>query len=100
MRNRQIAILYAPSNLGLRPPELGSVPGCYKLPWALRDRNLLTALHALDLGAVVPPRYHAEWQPGEGDRNADAIAAFSIMLASRVQQLLDACHFALVLGGD
>ncbi len=100
MLNRQIAVLDAPSNLGLRPPEPGAVPGCYKLPWALRDRNLLTAIHATDAGALVPPRYRAAWSAGEGDRNADALAAFSIMLADRVSSLLKAEVFALVLGGD
>lgn len=38
---KRIAILDAPSNLGLRPPEPGAVPGCYKLPWALRNCGLL-----------------------------------------------------------
>ncbi len=54
MMKRQITVLDAPSNLGLRPPEPGAVPGCYKLPWALRDRNLLAAIHATDAGSLVP----------------------------------------------
>lgn len=100
MAERQIRVLDAPSNLGLRPPEAGVAPGCYKLPWALRDRGLLPALGAADAGAVVPPRYRAEWQPGDGVRNAEAIARYSVALADRVQALLDAQAFALVLGGD
>ncbi|KAB8140154.1 arginase family protein [Chloroflexia bacterium SDU3-3] len=100
MADRQIAILDAPSNLGLRPPLPGAVPGCYKMPWALRDRGLLASLGARDAGALVPPRYRAEWQPGEGDRNAEAIASFSLALADRVGAIIDGGQFALVLGGE
>ena len=85
---RSITVLDAPSNLGLRPPEVGAVPGCYKLPWALRDRGLVRTILAADLGSVVPPHYNAQWTPGQGDRNAEAIAAFSVVLADR----LDLAH--------
>jgi arginase len=100
MSKRRIVVLDAPSNLGLRPPEAGAVPGCYKLPWALRDRKLLQAIEATDAGVIIPPRYRAEWQPGQGDRNADAIALFSIALADRVHALVEQQAFALILGGD
>ncbi len=97
---RPLIVLDAPSNLGLRPPEDGAVPGCYKLPWALRDRDLLSALRAQDGGSLVPSRYRAAWTSGEGVRNADAIAAFSIQLADRIQPPLRAGTRTLVLGGD
>lgn len=100
MKHTQISLLDAPSNLGLRPPEAGSVPGCYKLPWALRDRGLPGLLGAQEAGSLAPPRYRAEWQPGDGDRNAEAIAAYSTALAARTGQILDAGNFPLVLGGD
>lgn len=97
---KNVALLDAPTNLGLRPPEAGAVPGCYKLPWALRDQGLLDALTAQDAGAVVPPRYRAEWQPSDGDRNGSAIASYAVMLADRVSGLLDHQRFPVVLGGD
>ncbi|HEY0603728.1 MAG TPA: arginase family protein [Herpetosiphonaceae bacterium] len=100
MTDRRLAVLDAPSNLGLRPPEPGSVPGCYKLPWALRDRNLVASIDATDAGALVPPRYRAEWHPGDGTRNAAAIAAFSTQLADRLGALIEAERLPLVLGGD
>lgn len=100
MRPHSLVVLDAPSNLGLRPPGHGSVPGCYKQPWALRDRGLLDRLSAHDAGAVVPGRYRAAWRAGSGDRNAPAIAAFSRALADRVGRLLDAGHWPLVVGGD
>ena len=54
---RRIAILDAPSNLGLRPPTETSVPGCAKAPGALRDHGLLARLGARDAGCLTPPRY-------------------------------------------
>ena len=97
---KQIALLDAPSNLGLRPPEAGSVPGCYKLPWALRDRQLLASLAATDAGSLVPPRYQSAWTAGDGDRNAQAIATFSGQLADRVGAILQQEALPLLLGGD
>ena len=98
---RRIVALDAPTNLGLRPPAEGVVPGCYKAPWALRDAGLLPRIGASDGGAVVPGRYdRAGWQPGDGAFNASAIADFSIRLASRVVRYVAAGEFVLVLGGD
>ncbi|HEX8145239.1 MAG TPA: arginase family protein [Pyrinomonadaceae bacterium] len=100
MGERNIIVLDAPSNLGLRPPEDGAVPGCYKLPWALRDRGLLEAIKADDGGSLVPPRYRSQWKPGDGDRNADAVASYSISLANRLQSIIRESRKVLLLGGD
>lgn len=97
---RSVVMIDAPSNLGLRPLVEGVIPGCYKLPWALRDQRLIDRLGASDGGAVVPPPYRAQWVPGEGDRNATGIADYSIKLANRVEALIHAERQVLVLGGD
>ena len=95
------AVIDAPSNLGLRPPVEGAVPGCYKLAGALRDNGLLARLDAEDAGCVTPPRYdRGGWRPGDGVFNAPAIAAYSRRLAGRLANILDAGRFAVVLGGD
>ncbi len=39
-RMRRIVVLDAPSNLGLRPPVPGTVPGVYKLAGALREQGV------------------------------------------------------------
>lgn len=96
---KKLVLLDAPSNLGLRPPADGVVPGCYKLPWALRDRGLLTRLGGEEGGSLVPPRYVSTWQPEDGDRNTEAIADFSLRLADRVQALTSE-RLVVVLGGD
>jgi len=99
--SRRIAVLDAPSNLGLRPPTPTSVPGCAKAPGALRDRGLLSRLGARDAGCLTPPRYDpADWRPGDGVCHADHIAAYSVRLARRIGAIIDADEFPLVLGGD
>ncbi|GAB2573433.1 hypothetical protein Aab01nite_19950 [Paractinoplanes abujensis] len=98
---RRIAVLDAPSNLGLRPPTATSVPGCAKAPGALRDHGLISKLDARDAGCLTPPRYDAgDWRPGDGVAHAAQIAAYSRALADRIGGILDAGEFPVVLGGD
>ena len=98
---RRIAVLDAPSNLGLRPPTATSVPGCAKAPGALRDQGLLTRLGARDAGCLTPPRYDpGDWRPGDGVAHAAEIAAYSRALADRIGAILDNGEFPVVLGGD
>jgi arginase len=98
---RRIAVLDAPSNLGLRPPTPTSVPGCAKAPGALRDHGLVARLGARDAGCITPARYDpGGWQPGDGVAQSEDIAVFSKRLADRIGQLLEAGDFPLVLGGD
>ncbi|MGW6459818.1 arginase family protein [Streptomyces sp. NPDC055078] len=98
---RNIVVIDAPSNLGLRPPAPGTVPGCYKLAGALREQRIVPRLRAFDGGVVVPPRYdRGDWQEGDGVFNAAAIAAYTPRLADRIEQHVRAGSFALVLGGD
>jgi arginase len=97
---RSVVVLDAPSNLGLRPPAPGAVPGVYKLAGALRDKRLLERLGATDGGVVLAPRYQSQWEPGDGVRNEEAIERFSLRLADRVAVLLDQDAFPVVLGGD
>ncbi|HZE37436.1 MAG TPA: arginase family protein [Stackebrandtia sp.] len=98
---RRIAILDAPSNLGLRPPTPTTVPGCAKAPGALRDRGLVAQLAARDAGCLTPPRFDTgEWQPGDGVSQAAEIAEYSRRLADRIDAIVDAGEWPLVLGGD
>lgn len=99
-----IAVLAAPSNLGLRPPQATSVPGCAKAPEALREAGLharLLAAGAVDAGVVLPRRYLDDVDPDARRlRNQEAIIDHSRRLADRLGALLTDGHAPLVLGGD
>ncbi|WP_129768079.1 arginase family protein [Streptomyces sp. L-9-10] len=98
---RNIVVIDAPSNLGLRPPAPGVVPGCYKLAGALREQRIVQRLGAFEGGVVVPPRYdRGDWKEGDGVFNAAAIAAYTPRLADRIEHHVRAGDFPLVLGGD
>ncbi|MFG1816571.1 arginase family protein [Kribbella sp. NPDC049174] len=94
-------VLDGPSNLGLRPPVTGAVPGCYKLAGAIRDQGFLQRIGAGDAGCVTPPRYDREgWKPGDGVFNAEGIATYTVKLADRLTKLFDEERFVVLLGGE
>lgn len=99
-----IAIVSAPTNLGLRPPAPGSVPGTAKAPEALREAGLhrvLLSQGARDAGVVLPGRY--EDDPARDPRtlrNQDAIAEHARRLAARLVDIRRRGEAPLVLGGD
>jgi len=100
-----IAIVSAPTNLGLRPPVPGSVPGTAKAPEALREAGLHRRLldrGAVEAGVVLPGRYVDDdgSRPTGTIRNQSAIVAHARRLASRLVELRRAGHVPLVLGGD
>ncbi len=51
--DRRIVVIDAPSNLGLRPPALGVVPGVYKLAGALRDQGIVARRGVALLGQAA-----------------------------------------------
>ena len=97
-----IALLSAPSNLGLRPPEPTSVPGTAKAPEALREAGLFARFAeagALDAGVVLAGRYLDDATPGRL-RNQDAIIEHARRLARRIAEIRSEGSFPLVISGD
>ena len=90
-----IAVLDAPSNLGLRPPSAEREPGVRGLAGALRACGVVERLGARDAGVVAPPPYSFEMAS-----NREGIARYSLSLAARIGDLLDSRDFPVVLGGD
>jgi arginase len=97
---RRLAVLDAPSNLGLRPPRAGAEPGVRGMARALRRAGLLARLGAEDAGEVPAPPYAPDLDPALGVRNGAAIRRYSGALAARLGELLGAGVFPVVLGGD
>ncbi|MER5830639.1 arginase family protein [Streptomyces sp. NPDC002130] len=91
---RKLAIIEAPSVLGLRPT------GVEDLPAALLGAGLAEGLGAVHAGRVEPPPYQPERDPVTGVLNPGGIAAYSVALADAVGEVLDDGRFPVVLGGD
>ncbi|MGP3690074.1 arginase family protein [Streptomyces sp. IBSNAI002] len=90
----EIAIIEAPSVLGLRPS------GVQDLPAALLDAGLADHPGAVRAGRVEPPEYDPRRDPGTGVLNPVGIARYSVRLADAVGAVLDEGRFPVVLGGD
>jgi arginase len=99
-----LAVVSAPTNLGLRPPEPGGVPGAAKAPEALREAGLwrrLTEAGAVDAGTVLPGRYvDDDGRPPGTIRNQTAVVEHARRLSARLAPLLAAGNAPLVVGGD
>jgi arginase len=91
---RELAIIEAPSVLGLRPS------GVQDLPTALLDAGLLDDLDAARSGRVEPPAYDPVRDADAQVLNPHAIADYSARLADTVGDVLDTGRVPVVLGGD
>lgn len=91
---QELAIIEAPSVLGLRPT------GVEELPTALLDAGLSAGLGAVRARRVDPPVYDATRDADTGVLNPHAIARYSARLADAVGGVLDSGRFPVVLGGD
>ncbi|MEV7230189.1 MULTISPECIES: arginase family protein [Polymorphospora] len=90
----ELAMIEAPSVLGLRPG------GVEDLPAALLDAGLRDLPGAVPGGRVEAPAYDPERDPETGILNGGGIARYSVALADVVGAALARGRFPVVLGGD
>ncbi|MEP6730768.1 MAG: arginase family protein [bacterium] len=95
-----VSMLGAPSNIGIRPYDDGTLRGLDRAPSVLRSRGLVERLHAQDLGDVVPPPYVDYVRPPHGVRNESALMMYTDVLAHRVADAGRDGQFIVVVGGD
>jgi arginase len=98
--NREIAVVGAPSSIGIRPYDDGIMRHLDRAPDVLRERGLIGRIGATDLGDVVPPAYRDYVRPPDRARNEDEVLRYSRELAERVTSATAHGRFGLVLGGD
>ena len=98
--NRPIAVVGAPSSIGIRPYDEGGMRRLDLAPGVLRDKGITTRLGARDLGDVVPAPYRDFVRPPGRPRNEIDVAIYSRELAAKVRAGADDGSFVLVLGGD
>jgi arginase len=97
---KPIAIVEAPSNLGLKPPSPGREPGTARAPDALRRAGFHDLISASRIVRIEAPAYSADENRAINVRNMAAIADYSRRLADAVGGCLSRGEFPLVLGGD
>ena len=98
---RRIALLGAPSSIGLRPDDqTGQPQDVSRAPAVLREVGLVERLEATDFGDVMPPAYVDYVRPPGGARNEAGLAAYTRSLGGRIVECLEDQRFTLVLGGD
>jgi arginase len=98
---RHVAVLGAPSSIGLRPhDETGAPQEVYRAPETLRALGLIERLDATDLRDVPPPRYEDFERPPGKARNEAGVATYSRSLADPVAAGIDDDRFLVVIGGD
>jgi arginase len=88
------AIIEAPSVLGLFPG------GVERLPRALLDAGLGTALGARHAGIVTPPPYDPIRDAATGLLNPVGLRDYAVALADATGEVLDRGEVPIVLGGD
>jgi arginase len=98
--NRPIAIVGAPSSIGIRPYDSGEMRHLDRAPAVLRELGLSERLGAVDLGDVTPPAYRDYIRPPGRARNERELAAYCASLGERVASAAEGGRFVLLLGGD
>jgi arginase len=99
--NRRIAIVGAPSAIGIRPyDDSGEARHLDRAPGVLRALGVVERLGATDLGDVLPPAYRDYVRPPRRARNELEVAAYCLSLGERVAAAAEHGRFVLLLGGD
>jgi arginase len=88
------AVVEAPSVLGLFPR------GVERLPAALLEAGLASALNARRAGLVEPPRYEGQRDTTTGLLNPTGLRDYAHQLADTTGDVLDGGEIPIVLGGD
>jgi len=98
--DRSIAIVGAPTNIGIRTYDSGEPRQLDRAPGVLRTLGLVQRLDARDLGDVIPLQYRDYVRPAGRVRNEAEVSAYCRTLSERVEEATNSGRFAVVLGGD
>ena len=99
-RMKNISVISAPSNLGLKPQTGGKLSGVTKLPETLLNNGLLEKLNAVFQTEIAVPPYNRQKDEQTSILNPQGIREFSLRLADEVGRAVRQNSFPLVLGGD
>ncbi len=97
---RPIALVGAPSSIGIKPYEDGGMRRLDLAPGVLREHGVVARLGARDEGDLMAPPYRDFVRPAGRPRNEDDLAAYCRALGSKISTASADGAFTLVLGGD
>uniref|UniRef100_A0A7V3E7W9 Arginase family protein n=1 Tax=Ignavibacterium album TaxID=591197 RepID=A0A7V3E7W9_9BACT len=97
---KDICIIKAPTNLGLKEPAVGVEPGVKLFPDKLLQQHFAEEINAAKIDEVISPAYQSVIDPESKVRNADMVAEYSIKLSEALKQNLSNNYFPVVIGGD
>lgn len=97
---RNLIIIEAPSNLGLKSLQPGIEPGVRHLPEALRKTGFADSAGIQQCIQVPAPPYNMDSDQVIKIRNAATIAAYSLTLGKHVQEAIERDLVPVVIGGD
>jgi arginase len=83
---RPIALIGAPSSIGIRPYDDGTARRLDLAPHVLRQHGLVDRLAAHDLGDVLPPAYRDFVRPPGRPRNEEGVAIYARQIAARMAE--------------
>jgi arginase len=99
-RQRQISLVFFPTNLGLIEPGPGREPGVKKLPETLKKYGLFDLFNVKEEIKLEPPPYSMYLDEDTDMRNTDAIKAYALKQVTIIREVVSRKNFALVIGGD
>ncbi len=97
---KNLIIIEAPSNLGLKELIPNKEPGVRKLPDWLKVRGLYEKLSPKLVIRVEPPEYSMQIDEVSQVRNADRIINYSKTLSDEIYKAVKSDQFPFVIGGD
>jgi hypothetical protein len=98
--NRRIAIVGAPSSIGIRPYDTGEARHLDRAPGVLRQLGIVERVDAIDLGDVTPPAYRDYVRPPGRARNQPEVLDYCTSLADRIAMGVVQDRFVVLVGGD
>jgi arginase len=98
---RPIAIIGAPTAIGISPHRDGRARQLHLMPEVLRELGLVQRLAAEDFGDVPPAMPYRDVENPDGRiRNEQDVAAYSLRLGRRIAEVSAGQPFIVLLGGD
>jgi arginase len=97
---RDLIIIEAPFNLGLKAKNEHHIPGVYKLPQWLNKFGFHGELDPKEIINIVPPPYTSILDRDSMIRSCDDIIAYSYKLGDTIQKAIHSSQFPIVIGGD